>query len=308
MPRASMTSSSRRPDARSRAPGTHTRPSRRPASTPVRRSGLRGLPLSTTTATTSLRAQAQYMAWRSVIRTMRQPIVIVPPLIFPLFLLAVNASGLGAATSIPDFPTSSYLAFALAFPFMQGSIFATNTAGTNVAEDIGNGFFNRLALTPMSGPSLLVGQLTGVLLIGALQAVAFLAAGLAAGASIESGVLGALVLFVLSLCIAAAFGAIGLYVGLRTGSSEAVQGLFPLMFILLFLSSASLPRDLISSDWFRTVATINPVSYLIEGLRSLVIVGWDPEALALGFGVAIAIFVVAIWASTVALRERMVRT
>jgi len=160
----------------------------------------------------------------------------------------------------------------------------------------------------MSGPSLLAGQLTGVLLIGTLQAVAFLAAGLAAGATIEAGVLGALVLFALSLAIAAAFGAIGLFAGLRTGSSEAVQGLFPLMFILLFLSSATLPRDLISSDWFRTVATINPVSYLIEGLRSLIIIGWDPEALALGFGVAAAIFVVALWAATLALRERLVRT
>ncbi|MFL5893264.1 MAG: ABC transporter permease [Solirubrobacterales bacterium] len=258
--------------------------------------------------TPALRTQARYLAWRSVIRTIRQPIVIVPPLIFPLFLLAINASGLSAATNIPGFPTTSYLAFALAFPFMQGSIFATNTAGANIAEDIGNGFFNRLALTPMSGPSLLVGQLTGVLLIGTLQAVAFLAAGLAAGASLETGVLGAVVLFALSLSIAAAFGAIGLFAGLRTGSSEAVQGLFPLMFILLFLSSASLPRDLISSDWFRTVATINPVSYLIEGLRSLIITGWDPEALALGFGVAAAIFVIALWAATRALRDRLVRT
>jgi len=80
------------------------------------------------------------------------------------------------------------------------------------------------------------------------------------------------------------------------------------MFILLFLSSATLPRDLIASDWYRTVATINPVSYLIEALRSLIITGWDFEALALGFGVAFTIFVVAIWASTVALRNRMVRT
>jgi ABC-2 type transport system permease protein len=248
------------------------------------------------------------MAWRSVIRTVRQPIVIVPPLVFPLFLLAINASGLGAATDVPGFPTSSYLAFALAFPFMQGAIFATNTAGTNVAQDIGSGFFNRLSLTPMRGSSLLAGQLTGVLLIGTLQAVAFLAAGLAAGAHMAAGPLGVPVLFALSLSIAAAFGAIGLLAGLRTGSSEAVQGLFPLMFILLFLSSATLPRDLIAHDWYRTVATINPVSYLIEGLRSLIITGWDAEALALGFGVAIAIFAVALGASTIALRERLVRT
>jgi ABC-2 type transport system permease protein len=257
---------------------------------------------------TSLRAQAQYMAWRSVIRTMRQPIVIVPPLVFPLFLLAINASGLSAATNIPGFPTNSYLAFALAFPFMQGAIFSTNTAGTNVAQDIGSGFFNRLSLTPIRGSSMLAGQLTGVLLIGILQAVAFMTAGLAAGAHIESGPLGVVVMFALSLSIAAAFGAVGLFAGLRTGSSEAVQGLFPLMFILLFLSSAALPRDLIAQDWFRTVATINPVSYLIEGLRSLIITGWDPEALALAFGVAIAIFAAGLAAATFALRDRLVRT
>jgi ABC-2 type transport system permease protein len=260
------------------------------------------------TATASLPRQARFLAWRSLLRTARQPIIIVPPLVFPLFLLAINASGLDSATSIPGFPADSYLAFALAFPFIQGAIFATNTAGTNVAEDIGTGFFNRLSLTPMHGSSLLAGQLSGVLLIGTLQAVAFLAVGLAAGAEIESGVAGALVLFVLSLAVCAAFGTIGLFAGLRTGSGEAVQGLFPLMFILLFLSSAALPRDLIAQDWFQTVATINPVSYLIEGLRSLIITGWDGEALALAFGIATAIFAGGLAASTAALRERLVRT
>ena len=256
----------------------------------------------------ALPRQVGYLAWRSVVRTARQPIVIVPPLIFPLFLLAINASGLDSATRIPGFPTDSYLAFVLAFPFMQGAIFATNTAGTNVAQDIGTGFFNRLSLTPMRGSSLLAGQLSGVLLVGTLQAVTFLAAGVAAGAHIEAGPLGVVVLFLLSLSICAAFGTIGLFVGLRTGSGEAVQGLFPLMFILLFLSSAVLPRDLIAQDWYQTVATINPVSYLIEGLRSLIITGWDAEALALGFGIAGTIFAAGIVASTFALRERLVRT
>jgi ABC-2 type transport system permease protein len=252
--------------------------------------------------------QTRYLAWRSVLRTARQPIIIVPPLVFPLFLLAINASGLDAATAIPGFPADSYLEFALAFPFMQGAIFATNTAGANVAQDIGTGFLNRLSLTPMRGSALLAGQLTGVLLVGAIQAIAFLAAGVAAGAQIESGPVGVPVLFALSLAIVAGFGAIGLFAGLRTGSGEAVQGLFPLMFILLFLSSAALPRDLIAHDWFQTVATINPVSYLIEGLRSLIITGWDPAALALAFGIALAIFAAGLAASTAALRERLVRT
>ena len=67
----------------------------------------------------------------------------------------------------------------------------------------------------------------------------------------------------------------GAFVGLRSGSGEAVQGFFPLFFVLLFLSSMSLPRPLIEQDWFRTIATYNPVSYLIEGIRSLIITGWD---------------------------------
>jgi ABC-2 type transport system permease protein len=264
--------------------------------------------MSAAATTVPLRSQAKYLAWRAVIRTARQPIIIVPPLVFPLFLLAINASGLDAATNIQGFPTDSYLAFVLAFPFVQGAIFATNTAGANVAQDIDTGFFNRLALTPMRGASLLAGQLTGVLLVGVIQAVAFIGVGLAAGAEIESGPLGVLVIFALSLSIVAAFGTIGLLVGLRTGSGEAVQGLFPLMFILLFLSSAVLPRDVIAQDWYETVATINPVSYLIEGIRSLVIEGWDGEALALAFGVSITTFTVFLTAATAALRDRLVRT
>ena len=87
-----------------------------------------------------------------------------------------------------------------------------------------------------------------------------------------------------------------------------MQGLFPLFFVLLFLSSMSLPRNLIQTDWFREVATYNPVSYLIEAIRSLLIKGWDGEALALGFGIAGVIAVVAMVAASTSMRTRLVRT
>ncbi len=87
-----------------------------------------------------------------------------------------------------------------------------------------------------------------------------------------------------------------------------MQGFFPLFFVLLFLSSMSLPRPLIEQDWFRFIATYNPVSYLIEGIRSFIITGWDAEALALGFGIAIAVAVAAVIAAAGALRTRLVRT
>jgi ABC-2 type transport system permease protein len=251
--------------------------------------------------------QVGTIARRSVMRTLRQPAMIVPSLVFPLLLLAVNSAGLASVTHLPGFPTDSFLDFALGFTFMQGALFATMNGGTDLARDIQTGFLNRLALTPVRGRALLAGQLAGVVLLGLVQAVVYLSVGLIAGATIASGVAGAVVIFVLSVVVALAFGAIGAFMALRTGSGEAVQGLFPLLFVALFLSSMNLPRNLIETDWFRMVATYNPVSYFIEAYRSLIITGWDFEALALGFGLAIAIGGVALVLASNALRQRLAR-
>lgn len=253
-------------------------------------------------------AQVGWIARRSIRRTLRQPALIVPTIVFPVVLLAINAGGLKAATRLPGFPTDSYISFALAVTFMQGALFAATTSGTELATDIESGFLNRLSLTPLRGIAVLVGQLAGAVLVAAIATVAYLVIGVAMGASFEAGVGGVLVLVVLAVLIGIGFGAIGSLMALRTGSAEAVQGLFPLLFVLFFLSSTNLPRNLIQTDWFRTVADLNPVSYLVEGLRSLVITGWDGTALARGFGVAIALAVVAFGLAASALRTRLTRT
>lgn len=255
-----------------------------------------------------LQTQVLTLARRSVIRTLRQPAQIVPAFVFPLFLLAVNASGLQRATRIPGFPTHSYVTFALAVPFLQGALFSVMNAGTDLARDIESGFLNRLALTPLRGPALLTGLLAGALALGFVQALTYVLVGLAAGASFAAGIGGVAVIFALSLVITLAFGAIGMFAALRTGSGEAVQGLFPLLFVFLFLSSGSLPRNLIHTAWFHEVATYNPVSYLIEAIRSLLVFGWDTQALELGFGIAAAIAACAMVAASAALRSRLART
>jgi ABC-2 type transport system permease protein len=252
--------------------------------------------------------QVGVLARRSVLRTLRQPAMVIPSLSFPLILLAINSGGLNSATRIPGFPADSYLQFALAIPFVQGALFSANSAGTNVANDIETGFLNRLALTPLRRVALLLGQLAGIIALGLIQALTFVVVGVIAGAGITTGVAGAAVIVVLGLVISLAFGCIGAFVALRTGSGEAVQGIFPLMFAALFLSSVALPRNLIDTDWFRTVATYNPVSYMLEAIRSLIITGWDGEALALGFACAGGVAVISILASASALRTRMVRT
>jgi ABC-2 type transport system permease protein len=248
------------------------------------------------------------MARRSVLQTLRQPAMVIPPILFPLILMAVNVGGLQAATHLTGFPTDDYLNFAIAFPFIQGSLFASINAGGALARDVETGFMRRLALTPMQRAALLLGNLAGVMLVATLCAVIYLTVGFIFGLHFEAGPAGVLVLLVLAALIALAFASLGAAIGLRTGSGEAVQGVFPLLFVFVFLSSSSLPRDLIGQDWFRAIATANPVSYLFEGLRSLVIFGWDGEALALGFGIAAVIALLGIVVASAALRTRLVRT
>lgn len=252
--------------------------------------------------------QIQTVGQRSVKRVLRQPQVMFPTIIFPLILLAVNSSGLGGAVHLKGFPTDNYLNFAIGVPFMQSALFATVAAGGAIADDIERGFLNRLALTPMRSWALVFGQLSGAVTIGLIAAIAYLVVGLISGVSIEAGALGALVLIVLSIYNCLAFAAVGALMALRTGSSEAVQSLFPIMFITLFLSSLSLPRDLIEVEWFRTIATWNPVSYMIEGLRSPIITGWDGAAIGKGLVAATGILLLALWGCSRALRMRLVRT
>jgi ABC-2 type transport system permease protein len=251
--------------------------------------------------------QVSLLARRSVVRTIRQPANVIFPLVFPMLLLAVNSGGLKAETRLPGFPTNSFVAFALAVPFIQGALFATMNAGTDLARDIQTGFLSRLSLTPMRGIAVLAGQLGGVVTMGVIQAAVYLSVGLAVGVRPASGALGVLVLFGFTVLVSLGFGALGAFAALRTGSGEAVQSIFPAFFVFLFISSMNIPRNLIAVGWFRDLATANPVSYLIECVRSLIITGWDGEALALGFGISAAITVVALALASWALRVRMAR-
>jgi ABC-2 type transport system permease protein len=252
--------------------------------------------------------QVSVLARRSMLKTLRQPFQLFPIVFFPLVLLAVNASGLKAATLLPGFPTHSYVSFAIAVAFIQGGMFALINTGTNLAEDIESGFFNRLALTPLHRVSLIAGLLVGVGVLGVLQSIVYIVMSLIAGAHLDAGFGGALVLLALGAITAVAFGALGCAAALRTGSGEAVQGLFPLFFVFIFLSSSNLPRNLLGHGWFHAVANWNPISYLIEGFRSLFISGWDGTALWRGFAVAIGLTIVALFAVAGALRTRLQRT
>jgi ABC-2 type transport system permease protein len=254
----------------------------------------------------SLGLQFGRLAKRSLTRTLRQPALIVPSFVFPLFMLAVVSAGGSDVTSIKGFPTDSYLTFMLGAMMVQGASGAATMAGTTLGNDISTGFLNRLALTPMRASTLIVANLAGVAVISVVQATTYMLVGLAAGASVKAGVAGALALIGVSLLIVLAFGAIGSLAAVMAGSGEQIQGLVAVVLAMLFMSSMLMPRNLIEEDWFKAIATYNPLSYLVEATRSLLISGWDGEALAVGCGLAVFLAVGALAAAIARLKRSMV--
>jgi ABC-2 type transport system permease protein len=253
----------------------------------------------------SLREQVGPLARRSIARSLRQPILVVPSFVFPLFMLAVLSAAGGQVTKVPGFPTHSYLTFILGATLIMGATGAMNTAGSALASDIESGFLNRLALTRINGVALVSAQLAGVAVLGAIQATLTLVIGLAGGAHVKAGVGGAVTLIPLVALIVLAFGAVGVYVAVKSGSATGVQSLSALGIALLFMSSMVMPRNLISADWFKQIATYNPTSYLVEATRSLFVTGWDGEALALGCGVSLVVLILALSGAVLTMGRRL---
>jgi ABC-2 type transport system permease protein len=254
----------------------------------------------------SFGAQFAKLARRSIVRTLRQPVVYVPNLVFPLFLLAVMSGAGDRVTAVKGFPTDSFMTFVLGGMMVQSAAGAMTTAGLAMGHDVETGFLSRLVLTPVAGVALFFAQLAGVAVIGVGQALFVLGVGLAAGANIEAGVAGGFALIGIVLLVTLACGAIGMCVAVRTGTSARVHPLFSLALGLLFMSSLSMPRNLITEDWFKVIATYNPVSYLIEAARSLFITGWDAQALATGCGIAAGALLLATTGAITALRQMSV--
>jgi ABC-2 type transport system permease protein len=250
--------------------------------------------------------QVGTLARRSIRRAVRQPVLIVPSFIFPLFMLAVLSSAGKEITHVKGFPTHSYITFIISATLIQGAAGATTLAGNSLGNDIETGLLRRLALTPVQASGLIFSQLAGIAVLGSIQALLYLLVGLAAGASVKAGVAGAVVVIAIVILVILAFGSIGLLAAVRTGSAQQAQGVFVIALGLLFMSSMIMPRNLITASWFKEVATYNPMSYLVEAPRSLFISGWDAQALELGIGISAGVLVVFLAASVRSLRTRLV--
>jgi ABC-type multidrug transport system permease subunit len=242
---------------------------------------------------------------RSVRQTFRRPQLLAPIVVFPTILLAIQTGGAGSAIDLPGFPpVQSFLQFMLAGAMMQSMMLAGNSGGIALAVDIEMGFTDRLFAAPISRFTIVLGRLAGTAALGLFAALWFLAIGLVFGAKIESGVAGAAIAIAFITCSALAVGGIGAAIALRTGSASVVQGLFPLVLVVLFVSSAFFPVDLMIEP-AKAIAEYNPMSFIVEGVRNPIIAGIDASDMLDATLAILGIFVLGLLLSARALRHRL---
>jgi ABC-2 type transport system permease protein len=242
---------------------------------------------------------------RSIRQTFRRPQLMAPIIIFPTLLLAIQTGGAGRAVNLDGFPqVDGFLDFMLAGAMIQSTLLAGNSGGIALAVDIEMGFTDRLLAAPISRFAMVLGRLAGTAALGAVSAIWFITIGLIFGASISEGVPGAIGIVLLVSLTAVAFGGIGSAIALRTGSASVVQGLFPLVFVILFLSSAFFPANLMLEP-AASVADYNPLSFIVEGIRELVISTLTAEAFWKAFVSIAGIGALSLVLANLALRRRL---
>lgn len=263
-------------------------------------------PVASTTRRPSWLDHTLALSRRSIIGVFRQPQSWLPGLFFPLLLAAVYSSQFAKAVDLPDFPYDdiSFLDFILPASILQGVSFGATNSASDLALDIENGFMDRLLSSPVARPAILVGRLAGAMAYGITQAAVLMAVFLAFGADLAGGVPSIIAILVIGSLLALAIGSFGTAIALRTGSQEVVQSVFPVIFVAIFVSSAFFPVELMEG-WYGDVASLNPISWIIDASRRLSVVGFDWTDVGQAIGLCLALATAGIALSVRQLRLRL---
>ena len=244
---------------------------------------------------------------RSVKQTLRRPQLLAPLIVFPTALLAIQTAGAGRAVDLPEFPeVPNFLSFMLAGAIVQAVMFTGNSGAIAFAIDMEMRFTDRLYAAPIARASVVLGRLAATGVLGAIIAVYFIALGLIFGASINEGVPAVLWIILLTAGAALSFGTIGAAIALRSNSASVVQGIFPLVFVILFLSDAFFPANLMlePASW---VAEYNPFSFIVDGIREPIIEGWSATTQLKAIGSVLGIGALGFVLCAAAMRSRLRR-
>jgi ABC-2 type transport system permease protein len=239
---------------------------------------------------------------RSVREVIRLPAATIPTLFIPLFFLAVNIGQISKTfpSTTPFLHGQGYVGFQL--PVSMMFAVCTATSGLALVTEIEGGYFDKLLVAPIRRSSMIFGRLAADLVRGLAVATLVLLVALAFGMQVRAGIAGAVVLIVLAALWGVAYAGIGMLVALHTRNVQATNASFLVFFPLLFLTPNFVPFERLT-PLMEALARANPVSYVIEGLRSLVLEGWVVHKLAICCGVILVVGVVLTWLSVRAIER-----
>jgi ABC-2 type transport system permease protein len=247
-------------------------------------------------------ADLMSVAGRAVRAIPREPEAIIPALVIPIFFYVVNLGALSDVTeSIPGFNFK-------AFYLPVGLVFAVTgiSRASALVTDIQSGYFDRLLLTPIRRLALLMGLMVADVLLMMSLTIPVLILGFIVGVRFETGPLGVVALIVMTGAWGLAFTGFPYAIALKTGNPAAVNTSFLLFFPFAFLTTAFTPRDLLSG-WLDAIAGVNPVTYLLDGMRSLILDGWVARDIGIGVLAIIGVGVFSQALAFAALRGRISR-
>jgi ABC-2 type transport system permease protein len=196
---------------------------------------------------------------------------LIPPIFIALFFFVVNIGTLEKLTE-SNIPGLDFEGFMMATAILLGVTGVSRAPA--LVLDVQNGYFDRLLLTPVRRLAILIGHMLADVFVATCLTVPILLLGTILGVRFEAGLLGIPVFMGLGALWSLAFAGFGYAIALKTGNPAAVNTSFLLFFPFLFLTSSYVPRDQLTG-WIDTVAAWNPATYLLEGMRSLVLDGWD---------------------------------
>lgn len=222
---------------------------------------------------------------RSIRESLRTPDSLVPSIFIPVFFLVVNVGQ--TARIFPAGETGflkgqNYAAFQLPASLLLSASFGA--AALYLVEEIEGGYFDKLRATPISRMSIVIGRLWAEFVKTGVLAAAMIAIALPFGIRIESGPLGFVLLLVIVSLWGVVFSGFMQLVAIKTRSAAATQGASMVFFPLLFVTPNFVPRNLLTRP-MEIAATINPVTYVMEATRSLILDGFDGAVLGRGFAV-----------------------
>ncbi len=238
------------------------------------------------------------VAGRALRQIPREPFAVLPAVFIPAFFYFVNLGALENVTRGAGFDYKAFL-LPMAIAFAVTGMSRAQTLVTDISE----GYFDRLCLTPVRRSALLLGLMTADVVVIVALCIPVLVIGFAMGVRFATGPAGVLVFVGISALWGLAFTGFPYAVALKTGSPAAVSATYVVFFPLFFLSDAVVPKQALAG-WFSTIATYNPVTYLLAALRSLESGGWQPLALVEGIGALAGLLVLGLSSSLLALRGR----